>query len=154
MQKLFFLAALLGSLAGAQAADPSAAPAAPAAPAALVTPAAQHPLVGSWRWQLPGKACPETWHYQSDGSGSGNSGEEVTRSHYEVSPLPSLLGFYRLSETITASNGKPDCAGDLHQASEEPVTRFIQFSPKHDQLIVCREESLKACFGPLRRVTP
>ena len=142
MQKLFFLAALLGSLAGAQAAEPSA------------TPAPPHPLVGSWRWQLPGKACTETWHFHENGNRSGNSGEEVIRSHYEVSPLPSLLGFYRVSETVIESNGKPDCAGDLHQASEEPVTRFIQFSPKHDKLIVCREESLKACFGPLKRVAP
>jgi hypothetical protein len=148
LQKPIFLAALLCSLTGAQAAEPSSAPATPAMPAA------QHPLVGSWRWQLPGTACTETWQYQSEGSRSASSGAETTRSHYEVSPLPSLLGFYRVSETVIESNGKPDCAGDLHPAAEEPVTRFIQFSPKHEQLIVCREESLKACFGPLKRVAP
>ena len=66
--------------------------------------------------------------------------------------MPSLLGFYRLSETVTQSNDKPDCAGDVHPAGGEPVTRFVQFSPKHDQFIVCKQEELKACYGPLKRM--
>ena len=66
--------------------------------------------------------------------------------------MPSLLGFYRLVETVTESNGKRDCSGDLHEASGEPLTRFIQLSPKRDQFIVCKKEELKACFGPLRRL--
>lgn len=139
MQKLPFLAALLCSLVSVQAAEP------------LSAPAAQHPLTGSWTWTLPGKTCTETLNYQSNGARQGSSGEEVTQSRYEVSPMPSLLGFYRLTETVTEGNGKKDCAGDLHEATGEPITRFIQFSPKKDQLIVCREESLKACFGPLKR---
>ncbi len=65
--------------------------------------------------------------------------------------MPSLLGFYRVAETVIEANGKPDCSGDLHEVSGEPVTRFIQFSPKRDQFIVCKEESLKACFGPFKR---
>lgn len=133
------LAALLCSLASVQAAEP------------LSAPAAQHPLTGSWTWTLPGKSCTENLQYRANGTRQGSSGEEVTQSRYQVSPLPSLLGFYRLTETVTETNGKPDCPGDLHEASGEPVTRFIQFSPKKDLLIVCQEESLQACFGPLKR---
>lgn len=144
MRKPFLLAALLCGFASAQATEPlSTAPIA----------ASQHPIVGNWTWTLPGKSCIESLQYRADGSRTGRSGEEVTQSRYEISPVPSLLGFYRLVETVTESNNKRDCSGDLHEASSEPVTRFIQFSPKRDQLIVCKEEELKACFGPLKRTT-
>ena len=142
MRKLFFLITLLCNFPSLQAADLSS--------SAAAVPA-QHPLTGNWVWTLPGKQCSETLKYRADGTRTGTSGEEITQSRYEISPMPSLLGFYRLDETVTEANGKRDCAGDLHEASGEPVTRFIQFSPKRDQFIVCREESLKACFGPLKR---
>ncbi len=139
MQKLSLLAALLCSLGPAQAAEP------------LPTPSTQHPITGSWTWFLPGKQCTETWQYRANGTRTGSSGEETLQSRYEISAMPSLLGFYRLTETATETNSKRDCSGDLHEAPGEPVIRFIQLSPKRDQLIVCKEESLKACFGPLKR---
>lgn len=140
MQKLPLLAALLCSFAAARASGP------------VPAPPAQHPIVGSWNWALPGKSCEETYKYRPNGTRTGISGGETTLSNYEISPLPSLLGFYRLVETVTNGNGKPDCSGDLHEVSDERITRFIQLSPKKDQLIVCKEESLKACFGPLKRL--
>jgi hypothetical protein len=136
----FIFSLALCSLFSAHAAEPL-----PSAPA-------PHPLTGSWSWTLPDKPCTEQHHYRANGTRLGSSGEETTQSRYEVAAIPSLLGFYRLSETVTESNGKRDCSGDLHEAPGEPVTRFIQFSPRKDQLIVCREESLKACFGPLKRL--
>jgi hypothetical protein len=146
------LAALLCSAAAAQAAGPTPTPA-PKSPSNAPASATPHPLAGRWAWTLPGKSCAETLAYGAGTSGTrqGRSGDEVTQSHYDVSAMPSLLGFYRLTETVTESNAKPDCSGDLHEASGEPVTRFVQFSPKKDQLIVCKEESLQACFGPLKR---
>ena len=146
MPKPLFPAALLCCLLSAQAAEPQA-----SAPATAIAPA-QHPLTGSWSWRLPGKQCTEHLQYRANGGGTSSSGEEATHSRYEVSPLPSLLGFYRIAETVTESNGKPDCAGDLHAVTGEPVVRFIQFSPKRDLLIICKAESLKKCFGPLRRI--
>lgn len=141
------LSALLCSTAAAQAAGPKS-----PLPASTAT-ATPHPLAGRWAWSLPGKPCAETLAYSAGTSGTrqGSSGDEVTQSRYEVSAVPSLLGFYRLTETVTHANGKRDCSGDLHEAASEPVTRFVQFSPQKDQLIVCREESLQACFGPLKR---
>ena len=124
-----------------------------AADPAVAPPSGTHPILAKWTWTLPGKACTETLQYRTGGKRLGSSGEEVTESEFQITPLPGLLGFYRLVETVTQSNGKPDCAGDLHEASGNSVTRFIQLSPKLDQMIVCREESLKACFGPLKRVS-
>ena len=101
---------------------------------------------------MPGKQCTESLHYRASGTSTGASGAEETQSRYEVSPMPSLLGFYQIAETVTESNGKPDCAGDVHEVTGEPVIRFIQLSPKRDLLIVCKAESLKECFGPLKRM--
>ena len=140
MRILLFLTVLLCSFFSAHAAEP------------LPSARAPHPLTGSWSWTLPGKSCTEQLHYRANGTRQGSSGEETTKSSYEVTALPSLMAFYRLSETVTDSNGKRDCSGDLHNATGEPVIRFIQFSPKKDQLIICREETLKACFGPLKRL--
>lgn len=101
---------------------------------------------------MPGKQCTESLQYRASGTSTSASGAEETQSRYEVSPMPSLLGFYRIAESVTESNGKPDCAGDVHEVTGEPVIRFIQFSPKRDLLIVCKAESLKECFGPLKRM--
>ena len=111
-----------------------------------------HPILGNWRWTLPGKQCTETLQYRDDGSRLGASGEEVTKATYSLPALPGLLGFYKLQEITTESNAKSDCAGDTHEASDEASTRYVQFSPKLDQLIICKTESLQACYGPLKRV--
>lgn len=140
------LAALFSGLAAAQGLKPSPSIVAPAA-----TPSV-HPLVGTWSWTLPGKQCTETWQYRTDGRRLTTSGEEVTQGDYQIPAKPTTTGFYPLTETVTGSNGKRDCSGDLHADGDESVIRFIQFSPKQDQFIVCKAASLEACFGPLKRV--
>ena len=134
--------------------------------AAAQTPAA-HPLVGMWRSTVvmaPNVAasdaarsaakpvpCVETMDYRANHIRLGSSGAEITRSTYDVSAKPSTDGFYRLSQTILEANGKPDCAGDLHSKADDTLVRFIQFSPRQDQFIVCQSASLAACFGPFTR---
>jgi hypothetical protein len=140
---LLLIATFVMGAAQCRAADPASAPS-----------AAPHPITGKWTWTLPGKACTETVHFRADGKRAGTSGEEVTEADFQITPKPSLFGFYRLNETLTVANGKRDCAGDLHAAGDESTTRFIQLSPKNDQLIVCKTESLQACYGPLRRAAP
>ncbi len=143
MSKAFFWVVLFCGLSGAHAASP--APPIPPATSA-------HPLTGHWAWKVPGKSCEETLTFHADGSQQGRSGEEQTSGRYEVAAIPSLLGFYRLQQTTTEANGKRDCSGDLHEASAPPLESFIQFSPQRDQFIVCKEENLKACYGPLKRL--
>ena len=138
--RLLVTTALCVGAASSIAADPASAPAADA-----------HPVIGKWIWKLHSNACTETLQFRGDGSRFGASGGEVTEAQYQITPKPSLLGFYRLTETLTVANGQRDCSGDLHAAGEDRTTRYVQFSPKHDLLIVCKTESLKACYGPLRR---
>lgn len=144
------LAALFCGPAAAQVLKPSSSIRPPASAPAANT--AVHPLVGTWSWTLPGKTCAETWQYRGDGRRLGTSGEEVTQADYQVSATPTSAGFYPLTETVTNSNGKRDCSGDLHADGDESLIRFIQFSPKRDQFIVCKAATLEACFGPLKRV--
>jgi hypothetical protein len=125
-----------------------------AAGSAGAQPVQVHPLIGKWGWAVSGKKCAETLTYRLDGTRGGSSGEEVTEAAFEVTPVPSLLGFYRLTETVKTSNGKPDCSGDVTAAGTESTVRFIQFNPPKDFLIVCKAESLKACYGPLQRMVP
>ena len=139
--RLLLVTTLCAGASPSIAADPASAPA-----------AGVHPITGKWIWKLHSNACTETLQFRGDGSRVGTSGDEATEGQYQITPKPSLLGFYRLTETLKVANGKRDCSGDLHAASEESVTRYVQFSPKHDLLIVCKTESLQACYGPLRRV--
>lgn len=80
-----------------------------------------------------------------------SSGPEITRATFDVSATPTADGFYRLAETILESNGKPDCAGDLHSKADDTRVSFVQFSPLKDQFVVCKAASLAACYGPFRR---
>jgi hypothetical protein len=140
--RLLLITALCVGAAQSIAADPASPPA-----------AGVHPIIGKWIWKLHSNACTETLEFRDNGSRVGASGDEATEGQYQITPKPSLLGFYRLTETLTVANGKRDCSGDLHAIGDEGVTRYVQFSPKHDLLIVCKSESLQACYGPLRRIT-
>jgi hypothetical protein len=113
--------------------------------------AAGHPIVGTWRWELPGKSCAETWQYSANGTRQNSGAEQIVQGLFEITPKPSLLGFYRLSEIVTATNGKADCSGEPPPGPGNGVLSYVQFSPALDQFIVCQSESLQACFGPFRR---
>lgn len=128
---------------------------------------ATHPVLGAWRATTlvaPAAAasgaaasagqpvaCSETMDFRANRIRLGTSGTEITRASYDVAATPSPEGFYRLTHTILEANGKPDCAGDLHGKADDTVVRFIQFSPKQDQFIVCQSASLAACYGPFRK---
>lgn len=139
-----------GSIKRLFSSDAAAARPAAAQPAAAGVQSA-HPLLGSWRWAPAGQGCVETWQYRSDGARLVRAAEQVTQGRYTVTPKPSLLGFYRLEETVTTTNGKADCSGDTPPAAGGTLLSFIQFSPQTDLFIVCQSESLQACFGPFRR---
>lgn len=108
-------------------------------------------IVGSWSWQQFGGQCRETFQYRANGSLRVSSGESLTVWTYDISPQPGPEGFYSLIETLTESNGKTDCTGDSTGQPGDSSSHFVQFSPGHEQMIVCRQASLNACFGPLRR---
>ena len=120
-----------------------------AGPSAL---AAGHPIVGTWSWALFGRACVETWQFRADQTLLATSGQEVAEKRYTVSPQADRQGFYTLTETVLRHNEKKDCSGASLDGLGEKTSRFVQFSPQRDKLLVCEAASLKACFGPLNRL--
>ena len=111
-----------------------------------------HPIVGTWNWQLFGGKCTETLQYRADGVMLSTSGDAVTEWRYTLSAAPGATGFYKLVETSTRQNGKKDCSGDVVDEAGTEAERFIQLSPTKDRFVMCKTESLAACYGPLQRV--
>ncbi len=122
----------------------------PPASAADATPI--HPIVGTWNWQLYGGKCLETLQYRADGVMLSTSGDAVTEWRYTLGTALSARGFYKLMETSVRQNGKKDCSGDVVDETGTEAEKFIQLSPAKDRLLVCKTESLTACYGPLQRV--
>lgn len=120
-----------------------------------------HPIVGtwswvtfggSWSWVTFGGSCTETWQFRANQTMLGTSAEEVSEKKYTIAAKPDKQGFYKLVETVIRHNDKKDCSGVMGDGPGEKTTRFIQFSPQGEQLLVCQTAALTACFGPLKRV--
>lgn len=135
--KLLFISGLTAATSLLHAAGPAALPG--------------HPLVGIWTWTLFGGTCTETFQYRANRVMLGTSGQEVVEKSYEVSAQPDAQGFYKLVETVVRQNDKKDCSGSVLEGPGDQNTRFIQFSPARDKLLMCESASLAACFGPLMR---
>ena len=115
------------------------------------TAAAVHPLTGTWSWTAFGGKCVETFQYRSINTMLSTSGEAVSEWNYTVTPNANDKGFYEVVETSMRNNGKKDCSGDTVSDTGLVNIRFVQFSPARDLLLMCKEPSLAACFGPLKR---
>jgi len=114
-------------------------------------PKTNHPILGTWIFAVPDTDCEETYYVRQDGTTLVTSGEEVAESVYEIADEPSAKGFYRNTDRIVKDNGKPDCAGNVTKIGTE-VINYVRFHPSFDLMIICQDESLKACFGPLYRL--
>jgi len=112
--------------------------------------AKDHPLVGRWTFTLPDGSCTETYHFRSDGTSVVTSGDEIAESVFDIAAKPDAHGFYKWTDELVKDNGKKDCAGEV-TAIGKVVTNYILFSPGGDQFIICAQQSLDACFGPLER---
>lgn len=111
-----------------------------------------HPVIGTWSWTGFAGKCVETWQYRNNGLMLATSGEAVTEWRYSITPQAGTSGFYKLTQTSARQNGKKDCAGDVVDEAGTAATVFLQINPAQDRHIVCKNESLAECFGPLGRV--
>jgi len=114
-------------------------------------PKTNHPILGTWIFAVPETDCEETYYMRQDGTTLVTSGQEVAESVYEIDDEPSAKGFYKSTDRIVKDNGKPDCAGDITKVGSQ-VTNYIRFHPSSNIMIICKDESLDACFGPLYRL--
>jgi len=114
-------------------------------------PKTNHLILGTWIFAVPETDCEETYYMRQDGTTLVTSGQEVAESVYEIDDEPSAKGFYKSTDRIVKDNGKPDCAGDITKVGSQ-VTNYIRFHPSSSMMIICKDESLDACFGPLYRL--
>jgi hypothetical protein len=119
---------------------------------AAVSPApsvrADHPVIGTWQIRVT-ESCVETDTFRTDGTTYGTSNEEVSSSRYEISDTPNERGIYVLVDTVVSTNGKPDCTG--HKMPIGDVARvYVKFSTTGNGMLICREETMRACFSMKR----
>jgi hypothetical protein len=112
--------------------------------------AKDHPVVGRWTYTVPDGSCTETYQFRTDGTTVVTSGEEIAETVFDIAATPGRGGFYKWTDKLVKDNGKKDCAGEVTPVGKV-VTNYILFSPAGDQFIICAQESLDACFGPLQR---
>ena len=121
-----------------------------AASAASAVPSpAVNPVVGIWEWAIPGARCTEVMTMRADGTSGATSGEEVTESESRISEQPDSDGFYQLIDTITRTNGKPDCAGQRTPVGDVSTT-YLKLNPEADKMMLCLART-GPCFGPYIR---
>ena len=111
---------------------------------------ASHPMIGTWRADLPKLKCFEEYEIRADGTRSSRSAEERNESEFAISVLPGAKGFYKWTDRITKSNGKPDCGGDVTPAGNVAVY-YVRLHPSGERFVLCEAEDLKACVVEFRR---
>jgi hypothetical protein len=110
-----------------------------------------HQIIGTWKFDIPGIGCAETYRFFANGTTLVTSGEEIAESVYEISSQPSLLGFYKIVDTITKDNGGRDCMGEA-TAPGHRATNYIQFNATGNSMIMCQSENMDNCFGPIKKI--
>jgi hypothetical protein len=111
---------------------------------------AGHPLIGTWKLDLPDQKCQETYRIQADGTMRIRSAEEEAESVLVISDQPSAQGFYKWVDKVTQDNGKKDCSGEATQVGRE-TTNYIRLHPSGDLFLMCEKEDINTCMGPLVR---
>ena len=130
--------------------------------AALTTPAgaqqtftrtplpANHPLVGTWRIELPKLKCFEEYELRTDGTKLSMSGQERNEAEFMISLEPDAQGFYTWADRITKSNGRPDCGGETTTPGHVSVT-YVRLHPSGDRFLLCEAEDMRSCFAEFFR---
>ena len=111
---------------------------------------ADHPVVGTWRIDLPEQKCYESYQIRADGTAHVSSGAETSESVFEISAEPTAAGFYKWTDKIVKDNGKPDCMGDVMEVGNVSVN-YIALHRGGHMFLLCEREDLEACIGPFIR---
>ena len=109
-----------------------------------------HPLIGSWRIDLPDVDCYELYDLHANGTTRVTSGDQDIETEFELSSKPNGKGFYKWVDRVTKQNGKPDCMGDMIEDGQVS-TNYILLLPSGTKFMLCAEEDPKTCIGPFVR---
>jgi hypothetical protein len=109
-----------------------------------------HPILGVWSWTTPRTDCSEIYNFKANGQMLFSSGDEDGVSEVNVGTKPSLNGFYQFTNKVIADNGKKDCRGIAGEVGVNTVI-YAHFLPTSNQMMMCYQENMSSCFGPLTR---
>ena len=111
---------------------------------------ADHPLLGTWKIDLPEVHCSEMYSLRQNGTKRTISRLEIGESVFSLSARPNKNGFYKWVDKIVKDNGKPDCMGEVTEVGHVATT-YILLHPDGTQFLLCFEQNLNACIGPFVR---
>src|SRR5437867_2892903 len=98
-----------------------------------------HPLVGTWRIELPSYSCFEQYELRPNGTKLSRSAEERNESEFMISLVPSPKGFYKWTDKIKKGNGKPDCSGSKAEVGHIAVS-YVRLHPSGQRFLLCEAE--------------
>jgi len=108
-----------------------------------------HPIIGKWTLTTTDSACTESWEFRPDGTTHNVSGSEESTSTYEISELANPVGGYTLIDTITKTNGKPDCTGNRSPVGDRVELYLLPITT--GGFMVCPTLDGAACIGSMFR---
>jgi hypothetical protein len=109
-----------------------------------------HVLIGTWRIELPTMMCFEEYEFRPDGTRLATSGQERMEADFFISTSPSEHGFYKWTDKITRTNGKPDCFGEI-TPSGHVATNYLRFASDGKSFLLCTSEDLNSCVAEFWR---
>ncbi|MDD5336071.1 MAG: hypothetical protein PHS32_20235 [Rhodoferax sp.] len=109
-----------------------------------------HPLVGTWRIELPEQKCFEEYELRTDGTKLSESGQERNEAEFMISLKPSAKGFYKWMDKITKNNGMPDCSGATTPVGHV-AENFIRMHSSGSKFLLCEAEDMSSCFAEFTR---
>lgn len=112
---------------------------------------ADHPIIGTWRFELPDGSCQEVYRMRPDGTALITSAAEVAETEFHIDDQPDKNGFYKNTDRIVKDNGKLDCSGQVSEVGRT-VGTYILFHQSNNMFLMCLQASMDACLGPFVRV--
>lgn len=110
-----------------------------------------HPIVGTWRFELPDGSCQEVYRISADGTALITSAAEIVETEFRIDDQPDDDGFYQSNDRIVKDNGKQDCTGQVTKVGHE-VQAYILFHPSGNMFLMCQRRDMRSCIGPFVRV--
>jgi len=110
-----------------------------------------HPIVGTWRFELPDGSCHEMYRISADGTALITSAAEIAETEFDIDDQPDGEGFYLSNDKIVKDNGKKDCTGEVTEVGHV-IQAFIVFHPSNNMFLMCQKRDMGSCIGPFIRV--
>lgn len=112
--------------------------------------AENHPLIGTWRIELPEMKCFEEYELHANGTKLSMSGQERNEAEFVISAIPSAKGFYKWTDTITKNNDMPDCSGAKTPLGHVSIN-YVRLHPNGSRFLLCEAEDMNTCYAEFQR---